>query len=65
MQQESSFRRTYSIVVEKIAYTSAILVGAGMLWFIFGLLGAGAVVLLVVIAILLTVFKVGFLWLLK
>ncbi len=65
MQQESNLRRTYSIVVEKVAYTSAILVGVGMLWFIFALLGAGAVVVLVVVAILLTVFKVGFLWLLK
>ena len=65
MQQESNFRRTYSIVVEKVAYTSAILVGLGMLWFIFALLGAGAVVVLVVVGILLTVFKVGFLWLLR
>lgn len=65
MQQESEFRRTYSIVVEKVAYTSAILVGVGMMWFIFALLGAGAIVLLVVLSILLTVFKVGFLWLLR
>lgn len=64
-EESSKTRNLLSNITEKIAYFVAIVVGVGFLWLMISLLGWWGFVVLIVLSIAITAFKIGFLWFLR